>query len=114
MIKKIKQFRYYTDNNTNNIPSKAVKSFFSNEVSFENYMPIVHLGIQTLPGTQVVLNANADAPIIVGASGIYELDLDKTTGLINSMHVDSNSMQIIENVPGGYLLMDIIYETEED
>jgi hypothetical protein len=48
-------------------------------------MPIVHLGIQTLPGTKVYLNSNMDAPVIIGATGIYELDLEGTTGLISSL-----------------------------
>ena len=40
--------------------------------------PIVQLGIQTLPGTKFYLN-NSIEPIIVGYTGIYELDLDNQT-----------------------------------
>ena len=47
------------------------------------YSPIIHLGIQTLPGTKIYLNGFYDAPIIIGATGIYELDLEGTTGLID-------------------------------
>ncbi len=111
MVKKIKQFRFYDQGNSKNTNEKI---FFTSNVDFSRYMPIVHLGIQTLPGTKVYLNSNMDAPVIIGATGIYELDLEGTTGLISSLQFDPNSMNIIEATPTGYLIVDIIYEVEED
>jgi hypothetical protein len=37
-------------------------------------MPIVQLGIQSVPGTKFYLNGSNN-PIIIGNTGIYELDL---------------------------------------
>jgi hypothetical protein len=55
-----------------------------------------------------------DAPVIIGATGIYELNLEGTTGLISGLKVDTTSMDIIEATPTGYIIIDIIYEVEED
>ena len=111
MVKRIKQFRFYgnsNDKNTNN------KIFFTSGVDFSSYMPIVHLGIQTLPGTKVYLNSNFDAPVIIGITGIYELNLENTTGLISSLMFDAASMDIIDTTPTAYLIVDIVYETEDE
>lgn len=114
MVKRIKQFRFYGTGNTNNNPSIGATFFTNPGVGLTDYMPIVHLGIQTLPGTKIYLNQNIDAPIIIGSTGIYELDLENTTGLISSIQVDQGSMNIIDIVPTAYFIMDIVYETEED
>lgn len=111
MVKKIKQFRFYDQGNAKNTNEKI---FFTSNVDFNRYMPIIHLGIQTLPGTQVYINSNMDAPVIIGATGIYELNLEGTTGLISGFKVDTTSMDIIEATPTGYIIIDIIYEAEED
>ncbi len=110
MVKNVKQFRYYsTDSqyNTNDL------NFFKTSINFVQYAPIVHLGIQTIPGVQFYLNGNHN-PMVVGATGIYELDLENTTGLIQSIYFDDKSLNIINNIPTAYLIMDIIYETEEN
>lgn len=113
MVKRIKQFRYYSNNQMgNNNPDD--KQFFVDGRKLSEYMPIVHIGVQTLPGTKIFLNSNWAAPIIVGATGIYELDLDGTTGLINELRIDAASMDIIDRTKTGYIIIDIVYETEED
>jgi len=43
---------------------------------FTNYTPITQLGIQTLPGVKFYLNKRENGAIIVGYTGIYELDLE--------------------------------------
>ena len=82
------QIRYFGDNNTylnnddktvkyrqidENQPNSLSSLDLSSGTAFVDYMPIVQLGIQALPGTKFNLNTNLD-PIIVGASGMYELD----------------------------------------
>jgi hypothetical protein len=66
-----------------------------------------------LPGTKIYLNDNLN-PIIVGLTGIYELDLDGTTGLISKIRFDEQSINIIDSIETAYLILDIVYETEED
>jgi hypothetical protein len=45
---------------------------------FENYYPIYQLGVQSLPGTKMYINENSE-PVIIGHTGIYEIDYDINT-----------------------------------
>lgn len=115
MVKKVIQFRYYGEGNAMNWPASAdTKANFTSGLLFNDYAPFVHLGVQTLPGTKLWLNNNFTTPVIVGATGIYELALENTTGLIQGIKVDQQSMDIIENTRGGYIIIDLVYEPEED
>lgn len=111
MVKNIKQFRFYGTDNENN--TNAASFFKDPGVGLNAYMPVVHIGVQTLPGTKIYLNDNLN-PIIVGLTGIYELDLDNTTGLISKIRFDEQSINIINSIETAYLILDIVYETEED
>ena len=117
MAKKIKQFRYYGENNENNQPLTVVGNTgprtmnyldFMNGNVFANYYPIVQLGIQAMPGTKFYLN-NAIQPIIVGYTGIYELDLEGSIE-ISKLTFDRNSLEKINELNNGLLLVDIIYD----
>lgn len=120
MVKKIKQFRYYGNNNTNNTITR--NELLKNDLqqssltagSLSTYMPIIYLGIQTIPGVEIYLNNFLESPIVIGATGIYELDLEGTTGLINSVLVKEASLNMIDRNPEAYILIDIIYKDGED
>ena len=75
MAKQIMQFRYYAEGNSKNQPRTINKAKLSSGSVFSNYFPITQLGIQALPGTKFYLN-NSTTPIIIGSTGIYELDLE--------------------------------------
>ena len=82
MARKVMQFRYYDDSSLDNQPNRVsgisgaiTKAKLTSGSIFSAYLPITQLGIQTVPGTKFYLN-NADNPIIIGATGIYELDLE--------------------------------------
>lgn len=124
MARRIAQFRYFGDGEigvnamtqttlykhiSSNYTEAINKSVLADGSIFINYTPIVQLGVQTLPGTKFYLNANTD-PIIVGSSGIYELDLTSTSTVITSLIFDLSSLELISNNPDGYLIIDIIYE----
>lgn len=124
MARRIAQFRYFGDGEigvnaitqttlykhiSSNYTEAINKSVLADGSIFINYTPIVQLGVQTLPGTKFYLNANTD-PIIVGASGIYELDLSNTSTVISSIMFDLGSLELISNNPDGYLIIDIVYE----
>ena len=118
MANKVTQYRYYGENNPNNSPKSVVrKNFISGEV-FSNTLPILQLGIQTLPGTKFFLNNGKD-PIIVGSTGIYELDLQNKTE-ISHLRFDPRIFNLIDgtgDVQGNtnaYLIVDIVYEEMED
>ena len=110
MAKQIKQLRFYKDGDSNNSPNQSYK-YYCDDTSFRYYAPIYQLGIQTLPGTKIYLNQST-TPIIIGASGIYELDLTNTTGILNSIRVDPTSMSTINNLDNAYLIIDLVYGGE--
>lgn len=110
MTRLIKQFRYYglqgTLNNPKNYPEDTTYAALAAGNIFKNYNPVVQLGIQATPGTKFYIN-NSTTPIMVGATGIYELDLEGL-GSIASIKFDRTSLNdITEETP---LMIDIVYE----
>lgn len=77
---------------------------------FDNYTKnggIEQLGIQAIPGTKFYLNNSPD-PIIIGASGIYELDVTNKA-LIDAIRFNAQSIQNIKDSNDLSLLIDIVY-----
>lgn len=109
MAKHIMQFRYYDENHNNNQPENLKLSQLVNGEVFSKYLPFTQLGIQSLPGTRFYLNDNIEGPVILGSTGIYELELEGISK-INSLKFDSKSLNLIKNNPNGYLIIDVIYE----
>lgn len=116
MARTVKQFRYYGKENSGNQPegisTGALASggiFFDSD---EGVQSIVQLGIQTFPGMKFYINDGLE-PIIVGSTGIYELELSGLTD-ITSLNFDRTSLQRINDINGAYLIVDAIYETEEE
>ena len=75
-------------------------------------MPVIQLGIQSLPGTKFYLN-NSNDPIIIGNTGIYELDLNGLSE-ITAISFDRASINAIATNQNGYLIVDILYEDGEE
>ena len=126
MAREIHQFRFYNDSPSEgrNEPSGTeytalggIEAFSSGSLfdatkGGKKYVPILQLGIQSIPGTQFYLNGGLD-PIIIGSTGIYELDLNGEVE-ISKLEFDYASLQTIDKMQNGYLIIDIIYEDEED
>ena len=124
MAYKVKQFRYYNDKSSEVSESKRnqpttldgtttliTSEHYVNGDVFGKYFPVTQLGIQALPGTKFYLNEAVD-PVIIGATGIYELDL--TNGIqISKITFDRKSMEIIKNNDNAFLIVDIIYDDGE-
>ncbi len=113
MAKRVKQVRYYADGSGNNYPTvdgPTYRNLISGS-AFSKYVPIVQLGIQSLPGTKFYING-ANNPIIIGNTGIYELDLQGLTE-ISSLQFEASSIATISRNNGAYLIVDIIYEDGE-
>lgn len=113
MAKQVKQFRYYSEdvNNINsNYPSNINKKTLVSGETFAKYMPVSKLGIQSVPGTKFYLN-NSSSPIIIGHTGIFELDLNEFTEII-ALRFDAKSIQFINDNLNAYLIIDMIYEGE--
>ena len=112
MAKEVKQFRFYDERNSGgkNYPSDLRYRTLASGSAFADYMPITQLGIQALPGTMFYLN-NSNNPIIIGYTGIYELNLEGMAE-ITALRFDGNSLNAINSNANSYLIVDIIYEGE--
>lgn len=111
-MKKIKQVRYYSANSDKNYPDNTTHQRLVSGSAFTNYLPIVQLGVQCLPGTKFYLNNSSD-PIIIGSTGIYEIDLIGETE-ISALSFDSGSISAVNNNDNASLIVDMIYEDGED
>lgn len=129
MAKRVKQYRYYNDstNEVGNLSAKVNQpqtitgdDGSSINVSHVHYVsgrvfgdafPVLQLGIQALPGTKFYLN-NAVDPIIIGLTGVYELDLGGQTE-ITAIQIDAASMVNIRDNYNASLIIDVIYEDGE-
>ena len=113
MAKYINQIRYYGDGNKKNYPSENITmSTLQSGSVFHSTLPIVQLGIQTLPGTKFYIN-NHEKPVIVGQTGIYELNVDGIS-YITDLFFDLASLNIInKNQNNAYLIIYYLYEKEE-
>ena len=113
MAKHIMQFRYYNDEQGNNNQPEGLKAKNlekgDNNI-FSKYTPITQLGIKAIPGTRFYLNDNIEGSVIVGSTGIYELDLEGISK-INSLYFDSKSLKLITDNPNAFLIIDVIYES---
>lgn len=117
MANLVKQFRYYndpdeTDDITKNYPADATSDDYKSGDIFKPYFPILQLGIQALPGTEFLLN-DAEDPVIIGRTGIYELDLDEETE-ISKLQFTEPSIYAIRDNFNAYLIVDIIYDDGEE
>ena len=126
MANRIMQFRYYGDkgsNNqtSNNQPSDINASKLASGNIFSGYLPIIQLGIQTLPGTKFYLN-NSSYPVVIGSTGIYELNINNAYSISNLCFEGSSLRHLIEyneedekdsRAAKGYIIIDIIYEKKE-
>ena len=124
MAYKVKQFRYYNDKSSEVTESKRnqpttldgtttliTSEHYVNGDVFGKHFPVTQLGIQALPGTKFYLNEAVD-PVIIGTTGIYELDL--TNGIqISKISFAHDSMENIKNNDNAFLIVDIIYDDGE-
>lgn len=83
------------------------KEDLTSGTAFNGYGPIIQLGIQAPPGTKVYLNGNS-FPVIIGHTGLFDLDLSNTDNYISSIAFDENSISsLIENNPSNYIIVDL-------
>lgn len=112
MINTIRQYRFYgigQDANRNcniNSATDLVTGDF-----LAGYAPIIQLGIQALPGTRFYLN-DAIEPIIIGDTGIFELELSGVIE-ISKIQFDCVSLDTIAKNKNAILIIDTIYISQE-
>ena len=95
-----------------NYPTTITKASLISGSIFNNITPIIKLGIQAIPGTRFRVNSNKDW-IVIGMTGIYELDLEGFSE-VNSLRFDKTSASIINDIGSAYIIVDALYEVEEE
>lgn len=110
MARVIRQYRFYSDDDPRNEPANAKRENFINGSVFDSpsCYPIMQLGVQALPGTKIYMNYSVD-PLVIGYTGIYELDLNDRAEIVKLM-VDKQSMKNIQDNQNGYIIIDVLYE----
>lgn len=115
MAKQIVQFRYYNDDNENdndNQPAgKKYIDFCKDGSVFTPYLPFTQINIQTMPGVRMYLNNDIVNPVIIGSTGIYQLDLEGISE-ITDLYFSTASMEMIRDNDEGYLIIDVISNAE--
>lgn len=113
MSKKLKQFRFYGDNDQRNSPIGKTMDDYQNGKVFEqeNIFPISQLGIQGPPGTKFYLNGSTNF-ITIGISGIYDLDI-KNGSRVTGLGFARTSLERINTGGTGYLIVDVLYGEED-
>ena len=113
MAKQVYQFRYYGDGDSRNQPAGTITgSKLKSGSIFAKYLPMYQIGIQTMPGVKFYVN-NGTLPIIIGQTGIYEIDVDGLTEITN-LTFDTTAINLIKaNPSNAYLIIDIIYDDGE-
>lgn len=108
MARYVNQIRYYGEGHSK---SNTNASVLSSGAAFFNTLPIVQLGVQSVPGTMITIN-NHTSPIIVGQTGIYELNVDGIS-YITDLKFSGDVLQTINNSNGRlFLIVDYVYEQE--
>ena len=112
MARQVKQFRFYNSGSNKNWPKNISFQNLKSGSIFQNYMPIIQLGVQSLPGTKFYINGS-QTPAIIGYTGIYELNLEVMPPIV-SLTFEMESLQEINRNNNAYLIVDIIYEDGVD
>lgn len=113
-MKRIAQFRFHYTGSSANYPYGLTAEDWSGNL-LQNCGLVSHLGIQGEPGVVFYLN-DGDNPIVLGSTGIYELNLEGI-GRIASLRFDKDSLEQYYtkevNDDAHRLLVDIIYDGAE-
>ena len=113
-IGQLYQIRYFGKANTKEIDDTS-DEMKTNNIKYDDLSQnlingsVKKIGIQTIPGIRFFVDKNNEYPIIIGMSGIFELDLTSSIATISHLCFDVDSLDIIENNPGGYLIIDLLY-----
>ena len=110
MANTIQQYRFYEKNSSKNYMIEDVKDLVTGDFLGEK-IPVIQLGVQALEGTRIYLN-NLVNPIIIGESGIFELELDGVTEIFK-IRFDCASLDAINKDKNATLIIDTIYISQE-
>ena len=92
--------------NINQIPSSTANLLGINQESGKKYSA-VKIGIQGFPGMKLHFQNKYTDPLIIGGTGIFELDLSDSGGVINFLSLDKVNDFILPNP----IIIDVLYQT---
>lgn len=74
---------------------------------------IKRIGIQTIPGVEFSINDSPLSNIVIGPSGIFELDVEASGSIVGKIDLIENTLlrYFDGDSSTAYLIMDVIYET---
>ena len=104
MTQQFKQLIYCNDNSSFNTTNRT--DLISGG-AFTSYVHLSQLGVQAPPGTKFYLNGGIQ-PVIVGFTGLFELDLT-LGGSITSIRFDPVSLANINANDSSILIIDMAY-----
>ena len=112
-----KQFRFYNQNSNKNYspnghPKVSYKTLVNGTLfDLRQDNPAFQIGIQALPGTKFYLNngRSSNSKIIIGSTGIYELNTENININIINLQFDGQSINDIDQNDNACLIVDIIY-----
>lgn len=111
MAQYFKQVRFYNTEATEyNSPSNINGTELMEQLKTGEVFPypLLQLGIQAPPGTQFNVNGS-ERPVIMGYTGLFELDLQES-GQIIALTFENDSLEAINENPNFSLIVDMIYE----
>lgn len=109
MAKEIFQLRYFGEEHSNNFPIATTAQMLLEGSFLPENSSIIKLGIQSIPGLKFYINGNI-SPIMLGSSGLYEIDLTHTTGVITALKFDNQILNNFSDYNNNYLFIDMIME----
>lgn len=105
------QITWCGDNNVLNFPTGITRQSLIDGTAFEDFYPIIQLGVQAVPGTRFFLN-DSKYPVMIGPSGIWEIDTSAGTA-IRQLIFDNGSLILNENAQSTHgVIIDLIYAGE--
>ena len=121
MGKILKQYRYYGDQSANNSEDRVTLEGLVTGTTFfqsnDEYISIISLGIQTVPGVKFRINEPTSGNmskegIVIGNTGIFQINLSDGYEITN-LRFDRESLELIGNANSNtYLIIDVVYNTE--
>lgn len=107
MTQLFKQFIYCNNESLKNFPSNLLDTDLISGDAFNNYTPLVQLGVHAPPGTKFYLNGSIN-PVIVGFNGLFDIDLTQG-GSISHLAFDASSINWIKSNDSAILIIDMAY-----
>ncbi len=107
MAYRFAQVRYNQDGSD---MSNTVAADMISGRAFSSYNTIFQLGIQAPPGTIFYINGS-DSQVIVGSSGVFELNLLNKAS-ISALRFDAASINFIRENNNSFIIVDILYAGE--